>query len=295
MYHVMHDDHFVSWPPSPQLAMAVFPYIRSIYYNLWREFVFPHELNLNRQILGLPPADTRGNNREQRRIVERNEGGLLGFLQNVLDALDPEGEENRGGDGENPQGEQEGDNAEGPNRIDVEFVLEADQGAEAALNDIPNGVDGVDDLPGLEAQPRLQPQPQQEAAAQPEQNQENRNNHEAPPAPPARRFELGTLLSNFSNMLVSSLILPGVSFAMGEALRLVLPKSWTTTPPRFAWGQRPGLLQQQWGRSLVGGCLYVVAKDVIRLYTKHRKVAAMSVRRVKNVDRPRRSGNNQQQ
>jgi hypothetical protein len=80
-----------------------------------------------------------------------------------------------------------------------------------------------------------------------------------------------------------------VSFAMGELLRLALPKQWTAASsfPRGST-MRPGLLQQQWGRSLVGGCLYVVLKDFLRLYTKYRKVAAIGNRKVKNVDRARR-------
>jgi len=121
---------------------------------------------------------------------------------------------------------------------------------------------------------------------------QNQGGHEVPQAPP-RRMGLSAILSNVSNAIVGALIMPGISYAMGEALRLVLPKAWTTVGPRNPWSRygmvgRPGLLQQQWGRSLVGGCLYVVLKDVVRVYTKSRRVAAMGNRRVKNVDRRRR-------
>jgi len=288
IYHIMHDDGFLAWPPSPQLALAVFPYIRSIYYNLWREFVFPYEMKLNRQILGLPPLDPRQNNaaaRENRRNGDRNgEGGVIGFLQNILDALDPDDEEQAGIDiegevrievhqEEGPAGENN-DNQDG--ELVFEVVVEEGEAEENGDNngeapaEVPNVPDGEIPQGGNE--------------------QENHpdEQHEAPQAPPVQRAGIGTILSNVSNSLVNALILPGISFAMGEMLRLALPKSWTAAPSVRFWGLRPGLLQQQWGRSLIGGCLYVVLKDAIRLYAKNRKVAAMSNRRVKNVDRRRR-------
>lgn len=123
---------------------------------------------------------------------------------------------------------------------------------------------------------------------------QEQDHHEAPQAPPARGMGFGGLLSSISNSVVSALILPGVSFAMGEALRLVLPKAWTASASRSPWafyagpGGRPGLLQQQWGRSFIGGCLFVVLKDAIRVYAKYWRVAAIRNRRVKNFDRKRR-------
>src|SRR5690606_21944540 len=93
---------FLLLPPSPQLAFAIFPGIRSLYYNLYREFVWPYEVNLNRQIMGLPPLDSRQNGavaNENRRNADRNgEGGIAGFLQNLLDALEPEDGEQGGFD-----------------------------------------------------------------------------------------------------------------------------------------------------------------------------------------------------
>lgn len=287
----MHDDGFLAWPPSPQLALAIFPYIRSIYYNMWREFVFPYEMKLNRQILGLPPLDPRQSNaaaRENRRNADRNgEGGIIGFLQNILDALDPDDEEQAG---INVEGEvrievQQEEAPAGENNQDGELVFEVViEEEEAVENNEENNGENNDDAP-VELPNVHQVEIPGGNDGQQEQQDEQ---HEAPQAPPVQRAGIGTILSNVSNSLVNALILPGVSFAMGEVLRLALPKSWTTAPSVRFWGQRPGLLQQQWGRSLIGGCLYVVLKDAIRLYAKNRKVAAMSNRRVKNVDRRRR-------
>ncbi|KAF9765443.1 hypothetical protein IL306_002268 [Fusarium sp. DS 682] len=312
VYHVLHDDTFLTWPPSPQLAMAVFPYVRSVYLNLWREFVFPYEVNLNRQIMGLPPVEPRRDQppANERQPEQRNgEGGVVGFLNGLIEALEGDDVDEDGQDDAGPAG-QDGDGG-----VVIELVIEEvdrddqdgfdvgpaeqnegpyDEPANAAPAPRPAG-EAQEDQPHDPAHvPQDEPRDVVVApAAAPDGGNENQaaqqNRHEAPQAPPARRPGLGTILSGVSNAIVSALILPGVSFAMGELLRLALPKQWTSASsfPRGST-MRPGLLQQQWGRSLVGGCLYVVLKDFLRLYTKYRKVAAMGNRKVKNVERARR-------
>lgn len=338
----MHDEQFFSWPPSPQLALAVFPYIRSIYYNMYKELVLPYETKLNRQLLGLPateprpePANQNQNNGGQRQDNNQNaaraaraQGGILGLLQTLIDALEQDEE----ADGEprgvqriddfqidiraEQNGEEEGGDGEEDAGLMLEVVVEevdmdeagqADQAGDVGLEEpveeeeeqnvvvepaepVPAPIGG-NEAPAAAAPEEAAPNPAVNgpvpAAGPPAQN------HEAPQAP-ARRMGLGAILSSVSNAIVSALILPGVSFAAGEALRLVLPKDWTAAPLRNPWmrsasiGGRPGLFQQQWGRSLVGGCLFIVLRDILRVYTKTRKVTAMSNRRVKNVDRPRR-------
>lgn len=331
----MHDEQFFTWPPSPQLAMAVFPYIRSVYYNMYKELVTPYETALNRQLLGLPaveppPAEganqngqgQRPNDRNAARNAARAQGGILGMLQTLIDALEQDDD-----DGDNaPQlddfqidfrGEEVEAEGEEEAGVMLEVIVEEVEMDEAQnagdvapaepLGDEPAPVEAPQ-APAADAQPAV-PQPAPDNAPAAPDNAPaapadpaapvapaagDAPNHEAP-QPPARRMSLGAILSHVSNTLVSALILPGVSFAAGEALRLVLPKEWTASPLRNPWmrsasvaGGRPGLFQQQWGRSLVGGCLYVVLRDVLRVYSKTRKVAALSNRRVKNVDRPRR-------
>lgn len=303
----MHDDNFLAWPPSPQLAMAAFPYIRAAYFNFWREFVFPFEVNLNRQIMGLPPIEPRRDQTpaNERQPEQRNgEGGVVGFLNGLIEALEGDEADDEGHDG--AVGIQaEGEEGAG---VVIELVIEEvdrddqDDGVPQDLANPEEPAQGLDneaqgDIPlDPEQAPQdpaadvvVAPAPAGAPAAGNDNEAVQQNQHEAPQAPPARRPGLGTILSGVSNAIVSALILPGVSFAMGELLRLTLPKQWTAGSPLSRGStMRPGLLQQQWGRSLVGGCLYVVIKDVLRLYTKYRKVAAMSNRRVKNVDRARR-------
>ncbi|KAF4454769.1 ring finger protein [Fusarium austroafricanum] len=314
VYQVMHDDNFLTWPPSPQLAIAVFPYVRSAYLNLWREFVFPYEVNLNRQIMGLPPIEPRRDQppANERQPEQRNgEGGVVGFLNGLIEALEGDEMDEEGqDDGAGPGAGQNADDEQGGGVV-IELVIEeVDRDDDfderpAGQNERPQqgpGNDGPAPRPAEDTQgdiPHDPVQAPQDAVAAPapgaapeagDGNQgAQQNHHEAPQAPPARRPGLGSILSGVSNAIVSALILPGVSFAMGELLRLALPKQWTSGSsfPRGST-MRPGLLQQQWGRSLVGGCLYVVLKDVLRLYTKYRKVAAIGNRKVKNVERARR-------
>ncbi|KAJ6445478.1 RING finger domain-containing protein [Purpureocillium lavendulum] len=319
MYHVMHEDDFMTWPPSPQLAMAIFPYIRSVYFNLWKEFVLPREARLNRQLAGLPPvedgqgpgrgqAPRQGAANNQRNEQERNaDGGIVGLLQAILDALDPDDDEGHaagGNDIDRIEIVQDGadvlDDDQG-GEIMVELQIEEIEldanGEPVAQEQPPNPLEDEEPEPhpdvwGEDAPLQGGDHGGPPAVAVQDVPDQNEGGHEAPQAPP-RRMGIGAILSNVSNAIVGALIMPGISFAMGEALRLVLPKTWTSMGPRNPWSRygmvgRPGLLQQQWGRSLVGGCLYVVLKDAVRLYTKSRRVAAMGNRRVKNVDRRRR-------
>jgi hypothetical protein len=52
-----------------------------------------------------------------------------------------------------------------------------------------------------------------------------------------------------------------------------------------------GLLKEKWGRSLVGGCLFVVLKDAVMLYCKWKKARDFGKRRVRDWE-GRRRGNN---
>lgn len=321
MYHVMHEDDFMTWPPSPQLAMAIFPYIRSVYFNLWKEFALPYEIKLNRQLLGLPAPQegqdqAQGQNQHaandnQRNAQDRNaDGGIVGLLQAVLDALDPDDDQGHPAGAndinrieivqEPADALEDGQGAEIMVELQIEEVELDENGDPVVQEQPPNPLEDEEPEPhpGAWGEDAPQLHADQELAALPpldndqgDQDQ-NQGGHEVPQAPP-RRMGLSAILSNVSNAIVGALIMPGISYAMGEALRLVLPKAWTTVGPRNPWSRygmvgRPGLLQQQWGRSLVGGCLYVVLKDVVRVYTKSRRVAAMGNRRVKNVDRRRR-------
>ncbi|KAI1383071.1 uncharacterized protein F4822DRAFT_422086 [Hypoxylon trugodes] len=83
------------------------------------------------------------------------------------------------------------------------------------------------------------------------------------------------------NFLAGALMWPGVCYGMGEILRLAMPSRFITRP---ASGPNTGILQERWGRSLVGGCLFVVLKDAFFLYVKYRRTMNRASRRIKNVE-----------
>ncbi|KAI1762944.1 hypothetical protein GGR53DRAFT_393706 [Hypoxylon sp. FL1150] len=87
------------------------------------------------------------------------------------------------------------------------------------------------------------------------------------------------------NFLAGTLLWPGVCYGAGELLRLALPARFVTRP---AAGPATGILQQRWGRSLVGGCLFVVLKDAFFLWVKYRKTMNRASRHIKNARGTRR-------
>jgi len=93
-------------------------------------------------------------------------------------------------------------------------------------------------------------------------------------------------LSSVLNFFAGALLWPTVSYSVGNLLRMTLPKTWVTRPSS---GPITGLLQERWGRSLVGGCLFVVLKDAFFLYTKYRRAINRPYRRIRSVARRERA------
>ncbi len=117
-------------------------------------------------------------------------------------------------------------------------------------------------------------------------NRRNRNNDNG------LWFEENISTSRIISTVMGALFFPAVSSMMGSLLKYTLPRSWVTT--KFA-GSR-GLLKEQWGRSIVGGCLFVVLKDMVTLYCKWKKARDFGSRKIldyvpKEKNGKRRSGN----
>ncbi|KAI0450118.1 hypothetical protein F5B21DRAFT_517648 [Xylaria acuta] len=84
------------------------------------------------------------------------------------------------------------------------------------------------------------------------------------------------------NFIAGALLWPGVCYGAGEVLRHLLPSRFVTKPSS---SPATGLLQERWGRSLIGGCLFVVLKDVFFLYVKYKRMMNRPYRRIKNSDK----------
>lgn len=104
------------------------------------------------------------------------------------------------------------------------------------------------------------------------------------PAPRHRREHRGfnMILPTLVDTVLGALVFPGVAAAMGQLLKFTLPKSLTTIGP----GRKPmSLLQARWGRSIVGGCMFVVLKDAMMLYVRWRMAQSHRRRKVLNYDK----------
>ncbi|KAE8353316.1 hypothetical protein BDV28DRAFT_109634 [Aspergillus coremiiformis] len=102
-----------------------------------------------------------------------------------------------------------------------------------------------------------------------------------------RRDELIHQTSNLADIVLGALAFPAVSASMGGLLKYVLPKSWTAAPSALA-RSRPGLLQTRWGRSVVGGCVFVLLKDALVLYCRWKLAQTHRRRKVLNYDKAKK-------
>ncbi|KXT08818.1 hypothetical protein AC579_10098 [Pseudocercospora musae] len=272
---------FAQWPPSASFAFALLPYVRSLYNAYYQRVWAEREKKWLREI--------------QPRSQEQHER-----------------EEAAPGNAEQP----------GPEQRDEEIVLEfrEDGGLwdqwdeeeerlvqEAADRDPPgNPLEQVQEQPDRLIQGQAEPPPNiqdnrpqaQQAQPQPAvangQQQPNQAN-----ANVGRRISYDA--TGIAETVIGALLFPTISGLAGEALKLVLPRSWTSPPARivqkvyglpfgltFRGSRKPastGFLQAKWARSLVGGCLFIVCKDALMLYVRWKMAQMHRRRRIVDVDR----------
>jgi hypothetical protein len=98
--------------------------------------------------------------------------------------------------------------------------------------------------------------------------------------PNGLEFQQNVSATLSADTIMGALFFPAVAAAMGELLHVSLPAKWVGRGLGVRIGGRSGLLMEKWGRSLVGGCLFVVLKDVVTLYCKWKKARDFGKRRV---------------
>lgn len=89
--------------------------------------------------------------------------------------------------------------------------------------------------------------------------------------------------SSVGQMVLGALVFPAVAAGMGTLLGYFLPPSWLTNSNYM--NGRPGLLRTKWGRSVVGGCLFVVLKDALVLYCRWKLAKGHRQRRILDYDK----------
>ncbi|KAF7720096.1 Uncharacterized protein PECH_001209 [Penicillium ucsense] len=102
-----------------------------------------------------------------------------------------------------------------------------------------------------------------------------------------RRNEIIADTGSLADTVLGALVFPAISASMGGLLKYALPKAWTTPSSVLEKG-RPSLLQTRWGRSVVGGCMFVLLKDALVLYCRWKLAQTHRRRRVQDYDRSKK-------
>ncbi|KAJ9621278.1 hypothetical protein H2203_007330 [Taxawa tesnikishii (nom. ined.)] len=293
---------FGHWPPSASLAMAVLPYVRGAYNAYYDRVWAAREKQWSRAIkprlgssgTGDDNAVDAGNADEadQPDQVEDDhvfEIRLDGDMWEQWDANaevefmedDAPDANDNGPQQQPPQQERPGDRQQEAERAREEMRREGLLGDEAAAAPQAHPFNAPPlDTPG--------PRPEHEPAPAP---QVPLHNHHADPAQPQahvhnhneRRISLSP--TSLAQTVLGALFFPAIASASGQLLAAVLPQSWT----RPSAGKPPtGLLQTQWGRSLVGGSLFVVVKDAVMLYVRWKMAQQHRKRRVLDYPKKKR-------
>ena len=249
------------WPPSASMTVAILPYIRAAYNEFYDRVCAPREKAWIKQIQPRAGDDHEGNEEPEQHQDQANEfedGMDIGLDLQVEIVEDREGHEDGQPPGNAP--EEQGRANRGQ-----------DQG-----RDQPPGVNQAH-VPNLNPHLHQDPHPQ---------HQHPHHDHDHPIHHQNQNGVQGLVLNNFFSLpqtIMGALLFPSISAAVGALLQVTLPRSWTTAPSR--WDRHPtGFLQSRFGRSIVGGCLFVVLKDTLMLYSRYRLAQDHKKRRVIDYD-----------
>lgn len=242
---------FGTWPPSASMTMAVLPYVRSA-YNLYYQRIWAEKEK--QWLKAIQPRS--GQQPDAQLAVDANA---------QPEAPDEENNFEIRIDG-NIWDDWAGADEEEMVQLPAEQINAADADAAHPLN-----------APPLPDNAPLPPGPQNQRP----QNQQQPQNREE------RLLSFST--NSLAQKILGALVFPTVASLSGETLKYILPASWTCVSDRWApFGMREkarGLLQYKWGRSVVGGCLFVVVKDAVMLYVRYKMAQQHEKRHVLDYDR----------
>jgi len=237
------------WPPSPALTIAILPYLRSAYNEIYKHSLSNLEKTWDQAV--------------QRRPREEE------TTQQVAD--------------------QAAANGDGRAIFDLEVeIINREVVEEGGPAERRNNFDGIprdeDALPAQAGQ-GLQDGNLQAGNLQAGNVNGIANGNQG------WEFRQNISTTNIASTILGALFFPAVSSLMGDLLKISLPSSWVSkqvsrSAGGLAWigmgngGGTKGLLQEKWGRSIIGGCLFVVLKDVVILYCKWKKARDFGKKRV---------------
>ena len=254
------------WPPTPTATFLALPYLKAAYDHFYDRVFKPLE---KKWLAEIQPRSGEDGEEGGGAVDEGGEDGANEDQEGLVMELNVEVDVDMDDDNDEDDGEQ---------RRQQLLQQAIGQNAQRQGQDAQNGP-VIDD----QNQPAGQPQ----GPAQPAQNQgaaddgpHNAHNHE-------HQHRDERLLINFGSVtdaILGALVFPGIAAAAGELLGAVLPKDWIA-PPLYLGGARGGILRSRWGRSAVGGCLFVVLKDALVLYARWKNVQTHRKRKILDYDR----------
>ncbi|OBT89281.1 hypothetical protein VE02_02579 [Pseudogymnoascus sp. 03VT05] len=302
MYLLFPQNHHIPhWPPSPGLALATLPYIRSAYNELYSSLFADLENGWNVAVQRRPREGETAEDVAHGQHAHGNEGNnILDFEVEIINV-------------------EEGHGALNPPDVPPPHVINLGAPeAHGALNPPEGPTPHINlNLGAPEGQPQNveMPLPQ---AEQPQGGEEQPGvPQEGQPPPPLAgqpvplngvpapgnepwEFRQNISTAQVARSMIGALFFPAVSSLMGDLIFRTAPSTWVMKPvKKFSLQQlqATGLLQEKWGRSIVGGCLFVVLKDALTLYCKWRKAKHQGKRKVLDYDRGKngKNGNGKRQ
>ena len=246
------------WPPSPALSIAALPYLRGLYNELYDRIAGPYE---RKWIKAVQPRHRRSQDDAGEAVNaeagEGNDAGQAGLEANI--------------------GGREDDDV----IFDVDIQVDIMNGDDDANEDEQPPQAFLHPPPPHAAAPEVQAagnEAEAVAAIAAAADAAEENN---PPPPAQRANDIVFSTSHLADTFIGALLFPSISGLMGQLMKMILPASWTT--PIAPWERTTrasGILQARWGRSLVGGCLFVVLKDAVTLYVRWKQAQGHKYRRV---------------
>ncbi|POS83051.1 hypothetical protein EPUL_005503 [Erysiphe pulchra] len=288
----------ISWPPPPGLVFATLPYLKTAYNELYRYAFGRLESKWDMAVQRKPRAgetqeeiafeaereDAEGFLEIRLALTEEDDDGIpeprvnldpnVGRAQHIDEPTFPQAQNPI----ENLQ------HAEGlDNNGDVQI---RDEGS----NTLPQQPDTVNNENFNRPNP-FQPEEQGFIRLQTNGRRANEERLADTNIPPnddrtvVHHYHASQLIS----LVVGALSFPTVASIAGDILKYTLPYSLVTPQLTYSWGIRSfkrGILTEKWGRTVVGGCLFVLLRDAVNLYCKWKKAREFGKRIVIDYVRP---------
>lgn len=275
MFNPTSRSDLASWPPSPALTFAVLPYIRTTYNELYKYSFSELESQWDTAVQRKP---REGETAEQIAAEQQGQGDERGFFDievelveeddAIPDLVAPERAAEERGEAMLEQMQREIDAENGDaneNREMEEAVRGAQRDVEALREQIQQAGEQINQVRQVGEQ-----------IDQARQRRERRNGN-------GNGWEIRQNISTaqVASTVMGALFFPAISSIMGDLLKIALPAKWVTKEGG-RWGVKAskGMLKEKWGRTIIGGCLFVVLKDAVTLYVKWKKARDFGKKRV---------------